>query len=234
MRSLCTRFAGALAVSFIFFVFIAPASAQVPYDVVIAGGRVVDGTGNPWYRADVGIRDGRIAAIGDLRQAQAARRIDAAGLVVAPGFIDIHTHGDEGIEKFPVARNYLQQGVTTVVGGNCGGSIYPVGEKLAALEKAGLGINFALLVGQGTIREQVLGMEGRPPTADELARMEGLVAKAMEQGAIGLSTGLYYAPGSYSSTAEVIALAKVAARYGGIYTATSGTRATTPSGWWPR
>ena len=218
MRTLFTKFVAALAVSFALFAFSTPASAQAPYDVVVAGGRIVDGTGNPWYRGDVGIRNGRIDAIGDLGKAQAARRIDATGMVVAPGFIDIHTHADEGIEKFPAARNYLQQGVTTVVGGNCGGSIYPVGEKLAALEKTGLGLNFALLVGQGTIREQVLGMEGRPPTADELARMEGLVARAMEQGAVGLSTGLYYAPGSYSSTEEVVALSKVAARYGGIYT----------------
>ena len=218
MRTLFTKFVATLAVSFALCAFAVPASAQAPYDVVIAGGRIVDGTGNPWYRGDVGIRNGRIDAIGDLGKAQAARRIDATGMVVAPGFIDIHTHADEGIGKFPAARNYLQQGVTTVVGGNCGGSIYPVGEKLAALEKTGLGLNFALLVGQGTIREQVLGMEGRAPTADELARMEGLVARAMEQGAVGLSSGLYYAPGSYSSTEEVIALAKVAARYGGIYT----------------
>ncbi len=217
MGAPCMRFVAAFAVSLALCAFTAPASAQTPYDVVIAGGRVVDGTGSPWYRADVGIRGGRIDAIGDLGRAPATRRIDAAGLVVAPGFIDIHTHGDEGIEKLPVAQNYLRQGVTTIVGGNCGGSIYPVGEKLSAIEKARLGLNFALLVGQGTIREQVLGMESRAPTADELSRMETLVARAMEQGAVGLSTGLYYAPGSYSSTEEVIALAKVTARYGGIY-----------------
>lgn len=218
MRSVGTRLMTTLAISCTLVAIVPLVTAQTPYDVVIEGGRIVDGTGNPWYHGDVGIRDGRIETIGDLRKAPAARRINATGHVVAPGFVDIHTHADEGIEKLPLAQNYMQQGVTTVVGGNCGGSIYPVGEKLTTLEKAGLGINFALLVGQGTIRQQVMGMADRAPIPVELTQMEGLVARAMEQGAVGLSTGLYYAPGSYSSTAEVIALARVAARYGGIYT----------------
>ena len=194
------------------------ASAQDSYDIVIEAGRIVDGTGGPWYYGDVGIQNGRIVKIGDLKEARAARRIDAKGLVVSPGFIDIHNHTDEDIEKLPLARNYMQQGVTTIVGGNCGDSIYPVGEKLAGLERLGLGINFGLLVGQATIRKQVIAMADRAPTADELTKMKALLAKAMEEGAVGLSTGLYYAPGSFCKTDEIIELARVAARYGGIYT----------------
>jgi N-acyl-D-aspartate/D-glutamate deacylase len=192
-------------------------SAQDSYDIVIEGGKIVDGTGNPWYYGDVGILNGRIVKIGDLKKAGAQKRLDAVNLVVAPGFVDIHTHTDTDIEKLPLAQNYIQQGVTTLVGGNCGDSIYPIGEKLAGLERLGLGINFTLLVGQATIRRQVIGMADRAPTAAELKKMKGLVAKAMEEGAFGISTGLYYAPGSYSKTDEVIELAKVAATYGGIY-----------------
>jgi len=193
------------------------ASISRSYDLIIEGGRIVDGTGGPWYYGDVGIQNGRIATIGSLKTGKADRRIDATGRVVAPGFIDIHTHADEEIAKLPLAHNYLRQGVTTLVGGNCGESIYPVGEKLALLKKSGLGVNFALLIGQATIRKQVMGMADRDPTPEEMKRMKALLAQAMEQGAIGMSTGLYYAPGSYSKTEEVIELARVAARYGGIY-----------------
>jgi N-acyl-D-amino-acid deacylase len=192
-------------------------SAQEFYDIVIEGGRIVDGTGNPWYYGHVGIQNGRIAKIGDVREARAGKRLNAANRVVAPGFVDIHNHTDTDIEKLPLAQNYMQQGVTTIVGGNCGDSLYPVGEKMAVLERLGMGINFALLVGQATIRKHVIGMADRAPTTDELKKMKALVAKAMGEGAIGISTGLYYAPGSYSKTDEVIELAKVAAQYGGIY-----------------
>jgi len=194
------------------------ASAQDSYDIVIAGGRIVDGTGGPWYYGDVGIQNGRIVKIGDLKEVRAAKRVEAKGLVVSPGFIDIHTHTDEDIEKLPLARNYMQQGVTSIIGGNCGDSIYPIGEKLAGLERLGLGINFGLLVGQATIRKQVMAMADRAPTSDELGRMKSLLAKAMEEGAVGLSTGLYYAPGSFCKTEEIIELARVTAQYGGIYT----------------
>jgi N-acyl-D-amino-acid deacylase len=188
-----------------------------PYDILIDGGTIVDGTGNPSYRGDVGIQSERIAKVGDLRDARAAVRIKAAGRVVAPGFVDIHNHADEDIEKLPVAQNYVQQGVTTLVGGNCGDSIFPVGEKLAHLEPLGLGVNFGLLAGHATIRKQVMGMTDSPPTADELKKMKDLLARAMEQGALGISTGLYYAPGSYSQTDELIELASVVAQHGGIY-----------------
>ena len=201
-----------------FGIFQPARAAPDSYHIVIEGGKIVDGTGGPWYYGDVGIKNGRIKKIGDLKNSPTVKRINARGLVVAPGFIDIHTHTDEEIEKLPLARNYMQQGVTTVVGGNCGDSIYPVGEKLAALKRLGLGINFALFVGHATIRRQVMGMADRAPTQGELNKMKEWVAKAMEQGAVGLSTGLYYAPGSYARTEEIIELAKVVVPYGGIYT----------------
>lgn len=217
MKLLLRRFIIFSLASFAFGLVIPMTSAQDFYNIVIEGGRIVDGTGNPWYYGDVGIQNGRITKIGDLKEAGTGKRLNVANRVVAPGFVDIHNHTDTDIEKFPLAQNYMQQGVTTIVGGNCGDSIYPVGEKLAALERLGLGINFTLLVGQATIRKQVIGMADRAPTADELKKMKRLVAKAMEEGAVGISTGLYYAPGSYSKTDEVIELAKVAAQYGGIY-----------------
>ncbi len=192
-------------------------AAPESYDLIIENGRVVDGTGNPWYYADIGIRDGRIAAIRDLEEAVAGRRIDATGMVVAPGFIDTHTHADSNILELPLAENYVRQGVTTVVGGNCGGSIFPVDQKLAEADAKGLGINFGLLIGHGTIRQEVMGMSGAAPTAEEMEKMKALVAAAMEAGALGMSTGLFYAPGSYAKTEEVVELAKVVARYGGIY-----------------
>lgn len=161
-------------------------SAQDSYDILIEAGKIVDGTGNPWYYGDVGIQNGWIVKIGDLGKAGARKRLDADNRVVAPGFVDIHTHTDMDIEKLPVAQNYIQQGVTTLVGGNCGDSIYPIGEKLAALEHHGLGINFASLVGQATIRKQIIGMGDRAPAAGELKKMKGLVAKAMNEGALGI------------------------------------------------
>ncbi len=196
-----------------------PVSANYSrFDTIITGGKVIDGTENPWYYADVGINNGHITAIGNLEGAVATRCIDATGMVVAPGFIDIHTHADDDIFDLPLAENYIQQGVTTVVGGNCGGSLFPVKERLAELEKKNIGINFALLVGHGTIREEVMGMVNRAPTAVELDKMKTLATEAMRSGAFGISTGLYYAPGFYAKTDEVIELAKVVAGYGGIYT----------------
>jgi N-acyl-D-amino-acid deacylase len=193
------------------------AAARHSYDIIIEHGMIVGGTGISRCPGDLGIHAGHLTGIGDLRDVPATRRIDAQGLIVAPGFIDIHTHADERIEKFPLARNYMHQGVTTIVGGQCGESIYPIGERLASLEKVGLGVNFAMLVGHSTIRKQVMGRVNRSPTGDEMGEMKALLALAMEQGAFGISTGLYYAPGSYSETEEVIELARTAARYGGLY-----------------
>lgn len=196
-----------------------PAIAQddQSFDLILRGGRVVDGTGNPWMRADVGVRGDRIAHIGDLSDAVARRDIDASGLVVAPGFIDPHTHAVRGIFDVPTADNYLLQGVTTLTEGNDGSSPYPVGAHLARVAATGISPNWAVFVGQGTIRGEVVGPDDREPTPDELDRMRALVAEAMEQGALGLSTGLFYVPGSFTSTEEVIELSKVAGAHGGIY-----------------
>ena len=136
------------------------------FDVLIRNARVVDGTGNPWFHASVAIKDGKIAAIGTLSGATAAKVIDAAGRVLAPGFVDVHTHleldGTGGIEKIPRADNYLLDGVTTAVSGNCGGSVEKVGDWLARLEKLGLGLNVATLIGHNTVRSAVMGQENRP------------------------------------------------------------------------
>ena len=187
------------------------------FDLIIRGGQVVDGTGNPWVRADVAVRGDRIARIGRLPGAAAERVIDAEGLVVTPGFIDPHTHAVRGIFEVPTADNYLLQGVTTLTEGNDGASPWPLGEHLARIAETRISPNWAVFTGQGTIRRRVMGSDDRAPTPDELDRMRRLVARAMEEGALGLSTGLFYVPGSFTGTDEVVALAAVAARYGGIY-----------------
>jgi N-acyl-D-amino-acid deacylase len=192
-------------------------SVSEGYDLVISGAKIIDGSGGASFHADVGIQNGRIAKIGNLGNARPVERIDATGHVLTPGFVDIHNHADEDIEDLPVAQNYMQQGVTTIVGGHCGTSSYPIGKKLRAIERIGLGINFGLMIGQGTIRTQVMGMQDRPPRAEEMKKMKTLVREAMEEGAFGISTGLYYAPGAYSTTEELIELVRVIAPYGGIY-----------------
>ena len=199
--------------------FAAPLAAQQeePFDLLIRNGRVVDGTGNPWVRADVAVRGDRIARIGHLPDTAAVRTIDAEGLVVAPGFVDPHTHAVRGIFDVPTADNYLLQGVTTLTEGNDGSSPWPIGEHLDQIAALGISPNWGVFAGQGTIRREVIGSEDRDPTRDELDRMRMLVAEAMEQGAFGLSTGLFYVPGSFTSTEEVIELSKIAAAHGGIY-----------------
>ncbi len=187
------------------------------YDLVIRGGRVLDGAGNPWFLADVGVKGGRIAAIGDIPAARGRVVLDAAGLVVAPGFIDAHSHCDLTLHADSTVRNYLLQGVTTIVGGNCGDSPYPLATFFAGVKKSGLGLNLAELVGHNTIRRQVMGDEDRAPTEAEMARMEALLKREMEAGGIGLSTGLAYVPGRYAETAEIARLAKVTRPYRGVY-----------------
>jgi N-acyl-D-amino-acid deacylase len=196
--------------------FAGPAEAQ-KYDLVIRSGRILDGTGNPWYVGDLGIVGGRVAAIGGIPAASGRTVIEAAGLYVAPGFIDVHTHVDTGTVADPTVRNYLLQGVTTVVGGNCGDSPFPLREHLRRLEKAGLALNYASLVGHNTIRHEVMGDADRAPTGAELARMVELVRQEMEAGALGLSTGLAYVPGRYSTTEEIVALARVLQPWQGVY-----------------
>ena len=187
------------------------------YDLLIRNARVIDGTGNPWFRADVAISAGKITSIGNLKNATATRTIDAQDRIVAPGFIDVHTHIEGGIEKVPRADNYLTDGVTTVVTGNCGGSTATVAEWLAKVQALGLGINVSTLIGHNTVRSAVMGTDNRQATPEELLKMQQLVAKAMEEGAVGFSTGLIYIPGTYSNSAEVVALAKAASKFGGVY-----------------
>jgi N-acyl-D-amino-acid deacylase len=193
-----------------------PRGAQAGFDVLVRGGTVVDGTGAPRRRADVGIRQGRIAAIGDLATASAATVVEAAGLVVAPGFIDVHTHADD-LAVHPEAGHFARMGVTTVIAGNCGGSPVDVGAAFTRIRQTGVAVNFASLVGHNSVREAVMGTARRAPTAAELARMEALVAAAMADGAVGFSTGLQYVPGTYAAKDEIVALARVAARSGGVY-----------------
>lgn len=187
------------------------------FDIIIENGRVIDGTGNPWFRADIGIIDDRIHYLGALGSARAKRRIDASGMFVTPGFIDIHTHSNTGIINIPQAENSLQQGLTTIVAGNCGGAPLPVGEFLNRVSEKGISINYATLTGHNSIRSAVMGSANRPPTAAEMSEMKALVEKSMLEGAFGLSTGLFYTPGNYAETSEIIELAKVAANYNGMY-----------------
>jgi len=190
-------------------------------DILIVHGKLVDGSGRKARSADVGIRGDRIVFVGDARKANlnAARTIEATGMIVAPGFIDSHTHtlGDLSNEQTKSNQAYLMQGVTTVVTGNDGGSVLNVGDTLRKWETQGIGTNGVLLAGFGTIRSKVLGPTDAQPSAAQLEEMKQYVARGMDEGAFGMSTGLYYAPQSYSRTEEVIELAKVAAAKGGIY-----------------
>lgn len=191
-----------------------------PYDLLILDGRVLDGSGNPWIRADVAIRNGRIAAIGRLAGATARRTIDAADRYVAPGFIDAHSHAASGLARPELSQGQplLAQGVTTIVANPDGGGPLDLAGQRATLEGQGIGINVALLIGHNTVRTAVLGADERAPTDAELEEMQALVRQGMEDGAFGLSSGLFYAPGSYATTEEVIALARIAGEYGGLYT----------------
>jgi N-acyl-D-amino-acid deacylase len=188
------------------------------YDVVIRNARVVDGAGNPWFRADVAVKDGRIAAIGPLSSATALRTIDARERIVAPGFIDVHTHVEGNLERSPRGDNFLLDGVTTVITGNCGSSQLNLSAWFDRLQKLGLGLNVASLVGHNSVRSEVMGSANRQATAAEIAKMQALVDRAMRDGAVGFSTGLEYIPGTYANTAEIVALAKSAAAHGGVYT----------------
>jgi N-acyl-D-amino-acid deacylase len=193
----------------------APLAAS-DYDLVIRNGLIADGTGNPAYHSDIGIKDGRIAFIGRI-PAGSTNALDASGLVVAPGFIDVHTHADS-VAGSPRAENFARMGVTTIIAGNCGGSTLDVGEWCEKIESAGISVNAATLIGHNTVRREAMGGNFmRAPTDEELARMKSLVEEAMQDGAVGLSTGLIYLPGTFSKTEEIIALAKVASQFDGIY-----------------
>jgi len=190
--------------------------AQQSFDVLIRGGRVVDGTGAPARQADVGVTGGRIAAVGTLTGATAKTLVEANGQIVSPGFIDVHTHADE-IAEHPFAEHFVRMGVTTVVAGNCGGSADDVAAAIRTIEKTGVSINWATLFGHNTVRRAVMSTERRAPTPAELAKMQSLVERAMRDGAVGFSSGLQYVPGTYADPAEIAALATSAARHGGLY-----------------
>lgn len=192
--------------------------AEKTYDLVIVNGLVIDGSGNPWFRADIGIRGEKIVAIKDRIEAKKARKvIEASGLIVAPGFIDIHTHADREILKIPGCENYISQGVTTLIGGNCGGHEFPLSELFKKIKQQGIACNFGSLAGHNTIREKVMGMKMDEPTAEEIRQMKELLRQEMRAGALGLSTGLAYLPGTYSKTEELVELASVVAEFGGFY-----------------
>jgi N-acyl-D-amino-acid deacylase len=191
---------------------------QSDLDLIVANGRIIDGTGNPWYTGDIGIRNGKIIEIGRLSPTRAAKTINAANLIVAPGFIDVHTHVEGNIERLPTADNFIHMGVTSLVTGNCGSSVLDLAEWSTQLEKMGIAINVASLVGHNSVRHQAMnGDFDRPPTPDELQRMRDLVDRAMKEGAVGFSTGLEYVPGTFAKIDEIVELARVSARYGGIY-----------------
>jgi N-acyl-D-amino-acid deacylase len=190
------------------------------YDLVIAGGRVLDGSGRAAVRADVAITAERIVKVGDLAGAPAARRIDASGQIVAPGFIDVHSHAAEGLARQGLEQGQplLAQGVTTIVGNPDGGGPIDLAAQRQTLERRGLGPNVALLIGHGSLRAFVVGQAAREATAEELSKMASLVDRAMQEGAFGLSSGLFYAPGSFAKTEELVALTRRVAPFDGVYT----------------
>jgi N-acyl-D-amino-acid deacylase len=215
--------------------------AAPAFDVVLKGGTVLDGTGQPGFPADVGIAGDTIKAIDTIAPGQAARVVDVTGLHVCPGFIDIHSHSDPDVLAYPGCESRAYQGVTTELTGNCGGSAAPlegrsaeearrghkeqgidadwsdVASYLARLDKSGMSVNQALLLGQGTIRDNAIGSVDRALTADELAGVLRVVEAGMEQGAFGMSTGLEYIPGQYTPTDEIVAMARIVSRHGGLY-----------------
>ena len=193
-------------------------AGQTPsYDLVIKNARIVDGTGSPWYRGEIATKGDAIARIAPRIDRAAARTIDAGGHVVAPGFIDLHTHARRGIFDVPTADNYVRQGVTTLMEGPDGSSPLPIKPFLDRLAGVHITPNFGLFVGQGSVREQIIGLVNRKATPEEIEKMRDLVRQGMLDGAFGLSSGLFYVPGTFTPTAEVIELAKVAGAMGGIY-----------------
>jgi len=191
--------------------------AQTTADILLKHGKIIDGTGNPWFYGDVAIKDGKIVSVGNLNGWQSTKTIDATGLIIAPGFIDVHTHIENDEVKNPFATNFIADGVTTVVTGNCGLSKLDLNKYFHLLDSVKLSINVASLIGHNDIRKAVMGTANRLPTTEEMQRMEVLTEQAMKDGAVGLSTGLIYIPGTYSKTEEVVALAKIAAKYNGVY-----------------
>jgi N-acyl-D-aspartate/D-glutamate deacylase len=229
-------------------------TARARFDILLRNGRIMDGAGNPWFNADIAIKDGKIIKIGRLGSEKATSIIDVSNLIVSPGFIDIHNHSDTSLIANPKMESKIRQGITTEVNGNCGSSPSPVnantlkgkglrkipeedvdwttmGGYFQRLERQGISQNVITLVGHGTVRRYVMGDHQRMPTQSELDEMKGLVRAAMEDGASGLSTGLSYAPGCYAHTDEVVELAKIVAEYDGIYASHLRERGSEVLGW---
>lgn len=193
-------------------------AAPPEYDTIIRNGRIIDGTGAAWFRGDIALKDGIIAEVGKVdAKASATRVIDAADNYIAPGFIDVHTHCEGDFDNHPEAESFIRMGVTTIVTGNCGGSYTNLGVTLPKIASYQPGVNVATLVGHNSVRRKVMGNVDRDPSTTEIVEMRRVVSQAMDEGAIGLSTGLIYTPGTYSKTPEIVALAEEAGKAGGIY-----------------
>lgn len=204
---------------FLFFLAILPFSgfSQIQADIIIKNGKIIDGSGNHWYYGDVVIHDGKIIKTGSSAGYISDKTIDAGKKIIAPGFIDVHGHIESGIMQNPKALNYLYNGVTTVITGNCGGSATDIAAFFQKVDSIKPGINVATLAGHNTIRNMVMKHEDRKPTTQEQEAMEMLIEKAMKEGALGMSTGLIYIPGTFSETEEVVGMARAAAKFNGIY-----------------
>lgn len=207
-------------VKIVILLFLCPAwlFAQQHYDIILKNGKIIDGAGNPWFYGDVGIVKDKIISIGDLSGSKADKTIDASGLIIAPGFIDVHTHIEGDEKKTPTADNFIYDGVTTVITGNCGSSNIDIKKYFEFLDSLKLSINVATLIGHNDVRKAVLGEAAITPNDAQLKKMQAIVERAMRDGAVGFSTGLIYTPGLYSKTPEVVALAKASAKYKGVYT----------------
>ncbi len=203
----------------LFFLLFPPVlfSQERNCDILIRNGKIIDGTGNNWFYGDVAVKGGKIIGVGRQLNFTAQKIIDATGLIIAPGFIDVHTHleGDEA--KDPNATNFILDGVTTCITGNCGSSNIDVEKYLQFIDSLKLSINVATLIGHNDVRKAVMGRANRDATPQEMQQMDDIVDKAMKDGAVGFSTGLIYIPGTYTKTPEIVELAKQAAKYNGVY-----------------
>ena len=202
----------------VFAILLVSSQAHGQYDLLLRHARIVDGTGAPWMRGDIAIKGDSIARIAASIDEPALRVIDVKDAVAAPGFVDIHTHAIRGIFQIPTADNYIRQGVTTILAGPDGGSPVPIKPFLDKPESTAKSINIGTFIGQGSVRQRVVGLANRTATADEIERMRTLVKRGMEDGAFGLSTGLFYVPGRFTPLAEVVELQKTAGRLGGVHT----------------
>ena len=203
---------------FLSLTFSALAQPQPEYDVLIRGGKIVDGTAAPWFIGDVGVRQDTIVYVGPAHTANAKLVLEAEGLAVAPGFVDTHSHGRRGYFLNPAAENQIRQGVTTIIEGPDGSSPLPIGKFLQTVAATKSTVNFGTMAGHGSIRQQIIGMKDRKATPEELEKMKALASQAMLDGAFGISTGLFYLPGNFAPTEEVIALGQIVGALGGIHT----------------